>query len=70
MMMKMRTATLLVLSLAVAPGLQAQDAPTRANKRWKKMLAEYEAPEIDPGVDEALRDYVQRKKDAMPDSNV
>ena len=34
----------------------------------KKMLGEYEAPEIDPGVDEALRDYIERKKASMPDA--
>lgn len=44
------------------------DAPQRANKLWKKMLAEYEAPAIDPGVDEALRDYIDRKKASMPDA--
>jgi trimethylamine--corrinoid protein Co-methyltransferase len=32
------------------------------------MLAEYEAPAIDPGVDEALRDYIERKKASMPDA--
>lgn len=44
------------------------DAPQRANALWKKMLAEYEAPPIDPGVDEALRDYIERKKASMPDA--
>ena len=29
----------------------------RANGIWKRMLDEYEAPEIDPGVDEALEWY-------------
>jgi trimethylamine---corrinoid protein Co-methyltransferase len=36
--------------------------------QWKKMLAEYEAPPIDPGVDEALREYIERKKASMPDA--
>ncbi len=47
----------------------ADDMPQRANKAWKKMLADYEAPAIDPGVDEALRDYMDRKKASFPDSN-
>jgi trimethylamine--corrinoid protein Co-methyltransferase len=47
-----------------------QDAAQRANKLWKKMLAEYEAPPIDPGVDEALQGFMARKKAAVPDSNV
>jgi trimethylamine--corrinoid protein Co-methyltransferase len=44
------------------------DAAQRANKIWKKMLADYEAPAIDPGIDEALRDYIERKKASMPDA--
>jgi len=46
------------------------DAAQRANKQWKKKLQEYQAPEIDPGVDEALQEFVQKKKNSMPDSNV
>jgi trimethylamine--corrinoid protein Co-methyltransferase len=30
------------------------------------MLAEYEAPPIDPGIDEALRDFIEMKKASMP----
>jgi trimethylamine--corrinoid protein Co-methyltransferase len=44
------------------------DAPQRANKIWKKTLAEYEAPPIDAGIDEALRDYIERRKASMPDA--
>ena len=44
------------------------DHSQRANKIWKRMLAEYEAPAIDPGTDEALRDYIDRKKASMPDA--
>jgi trimethylamine--corrinoid protein Co-methyltransferase len=46
-----------------------QDEATRANKIWKRMLADYEGPTIDPGIDEALRDYIERKKASMPDAN-
>lgn len=45
-----------------------KDAAQRANALWKKALADYEAPPIDPGVDEALRDYIERKKASMPDA--
>ena len=48
----------------------ALDSPQRANKIWKRMLAEYEAPPIDPGIDEALLEYVARRKAAFPDSDV
>jgi trimethylamine---corrinoid protein Co-methyltransferase len=34
----------------------------RANQVWKKLLAAYERPALDPAVDEALRDYVARRK--------
>jgi trimethylamine--corrinoid protein Co-methyltransferase len=46
------------------------DAAARANKLWKRMLAAYEAPPIDPGTDEALRDFIARRKASMPDSEV
>ena len=39
----------------------SQDAARRANLIWKKMLAEYQAPPIDPAIDEALRDYRDRR---------
>lgn len=48
----------------------SRDLAQRANASWKKQLAEYEAPPIDPGVDEGLRDYMQRRKASFPDSNV
>ena len=47
----------------------SKDAATRANAIWKKRLAEYEAPMMDPSIDEALRAYVERKKASMPDAN-
>lgn len=34
----------------------------RANQVWKQLLREYQQPEIDPAVDEALQDYVNRRK--------
>jgi trimethylamine--corrinoid protein Co-methyltransferase len=47
----------------------AQDAAQRANAIWKRMLAEYEAPDIDPGVDEALNEYIARRKAEQPDTH-
>ncbi|PWK75490.1 trimethylamine methyltransferase family protein [Aminobacter sp. AP02] len=44
------------------------DAATRANKRWKTMLAEYEAPPLDVAIDEALNDFMARKKASMDDA--
>ena len=34
----------------------------RANRIWKQLLREYRQPEIDPAIDEALQDYVARRK--------
>ena len=45
----------------------SEDLERRANRRWKEMLAEYEAPPLDPAVDEALMDFMARKKAAAPD---
>jgi trimethylamine---corrinoid protein Co-methyltransferase len=48
----------------------SMEAAQRANPIWKRMLREYEAPPIDPGVDEALLDFIARRKAAFPDSDV
>jgi trimethylamine--corrinoid protein Co-methyltransferase len=48
----------------------SQDAAQRANKLWKKMLADYEVPAIDSARDEAVRDFIARRKSEFPDSNV
>src|SRR6201991_1109051 len=47
-----------------------QDAAQRANKIWKRMLNEYEAPALDPAIDEALQAFLAKRKAAAPDSNV
>ena len=44
-----------------------QDARTRAHGAWEKVPADYQAPPLDQGIDEALREFVARKKDSMPD---
>jgi trimethylamine--corrinoid protein Co-methyltransferase len=46
----------------------SQDTYRRANGIYKKMLADYEAPPLDPAIDESLRDFMARKKDSMPDA--
>ena len=45
----------------------ALSAEQRANQRWKEMLNSYELPAMDPAIDEALCDFVARKKQAMAD---
>jgi len=34
----------------------------RANKIWKRMLTEYEAPPLDRAIDEALQAFIEEKK--------
>jgi trimethylamine--corrinoid protein Co-methyltransferase len=38
------------------------DAARRANVLWKRMLAEYQRPPMDPAIEEALGAYVARRK--------
>jgi trimethylamine--corrinoid protein Co-methyltransferase len=46
----------------------SHDASWRANRLWKRRLEEYVAPPLDEGVDEALKDFVARRKGEMPDA--
>ena len=46
----------------------AKDAQQRAFERWQQMLQDYEAPPIDPAVDEALKDFIARRKRELPDA--
>lgn len=38
------------------------DAMARANRKVQQLLADYEAPDLDPGQDEALQDFIARRK--------
>ena len=46
----------------------ARDTVTLAAERVEKMINTYQKPAIDPAVEEALTDYVARKKVSVPDS--
>lgn len=39
-----------------------ESADVRANRIWKRMLSEYEQPPLDRAVDDALKDFVARRK--------
>ena len=43
------------------------DAAHRANGIWKRMLREYEAPPLDPAIDEALLEFIRRRKSEFED---
>jgi trimethylamine:corrinoid methyltransferase-like protein len=44
-----------------------RDQLQRANRRWKGLLEAYERPPLDAAREEALFDYVARRKRSMPD---
>lgn len=47
----------------------ALDTNQRANAKVKEMLASYQAPAIDPAVDEALQAFISERKASMPDAS-
>lgn len=44
------------------------ESEERARARAREMLASYQAPELDPAIDEALKDYIKCRKNSLPDS--
>ena len=46
----------------------ARDTQTLAAARVAKQLRDYQQPALDPGINEALHEYVAKKKAATPDS--
>ena len=45
-----------------------KDAFARAHDVMNKMLRDYEAPAIDPAIDEALLAHIAKRKESMPDA--
>ncbi|HTN96774.1 MAG TPA: trimethylamine methyltransferase family protein [Nordella sp.] len=45
----------------------SKDISQRANETWKRMLREYEAPALDPALDEALQAFMAKRKEGLPD---
>ncbi|MCZ6471038.1 MAG: trimethylamine methyltransferase family protein [Gammaproteobacteria bacterium] len=39
-------------------------ADQRANRQWKKLLVDYQDPGLDPAIDEALQDFISRRKES------
>ncbi|WP_299498774.1 trimethylamine methyltransferase family protein [uncultured Roseobacter sp.] len=46
----------------------ARDTQTLASLRVEKMLGDYQQPALDPAINEAISDFVARKKSEAPDS--
>lgn len=45
-----------------------KDIVVRANAQWKKLLGDYQAPALDPAIDEALLDFMRQRKAVLPDT--
>ena len=43
------------------------DCAKRANLKWKSMLQAYEAPSLDPAIDEALIEFITKRKSEFED---
>ena len=46
----------------------SKDMQQRAYERWNQMLNEYQPPAIDAAIDEALLDFIARRKASMADA--
>ena len=44
----------------------SRETPERALAEARAMLAAYEEPKLDEGMDEALRDYIARREREIP----
>ena len=47
----------------------SRDTMALANAKVRKILADYQQPMLDPAIDEALRAYVAKRKEEMPDAS-
>ena len=45
----------------------AKDATTRALETARRMLDSYEAPPLDPAIDEALLAFIREREAVLPD---
>ena len=46
----------------------SKDAAQRAYDRWNQILKDYEAPPLDEAKDEALLEYLEKRKNEIPDA--
>jgi len=48
----------------------ARDTQSLAAARVEKLLSDYQQPALDPAIDEALKAYMAKRKEEMPDAFV
>ncbi len=46
----------------------SKDTEARAYERWNQLLKDYEAPSLDPEIDEELKAFVTKRKESMKDA--
>jgi len=46
----------------------AKDTEARAYDRWNQLLEEYQAPLLDPAIDEELKAFIAKRKEGMKDA--
>ena len=46
----------------------SKDSAQRAYERWNQLLRDFEVPELDPAKDEALLEYMAKRKNEIPDA--
>ena len=49
-------------------GQGAKDSAKRAFERWNQLLREYQPPPMDEGTDEALKEFVEKRKRQVPEA--
>ena len=46
----------------------SKDTAQRAYERWNQLLKDFESPPLDEAKDEALKEYVEKRKSEIPDT--
>ena len=57
-----------IIRLAYAEDSRYVPLLRRAYERWNSLLNEYEAPAMDEGADEALQEFIAKRKSELPDA--
>ena len=59
-----------VIAPRVLPRLVGARTAKRANAKWKELLENYEEPPMDPGIREAMADYVSLRETEIGDGEI
>ena len=45
----------------------SKDTDTRGREKVREMLGAYQEPDLDPAIDEALKDFIARREAELPE---